>query len=67
METEVEIAEVELQNKKEKLRKLSEEIIPARMNTVDAHFTHHVISCLGVIFVITSLIVKLTSYLLSGY
>ena len=31
METEVEIAEVELQSKKDKLRKLSEEIIPARM------------------------------------
>ena len=31
METELEIAEVELQNKKEQLRKLSEEIIPARM------------------------------------
>ena len=31
METEVEDAEAELQNKKEKLRKLSEEIIPARM------------------------------------
>ena len=31
METEIEVAEVDLQNKKEKLRKLSEEIIPARM------------------------------------
>ena len=31
METEIEIAEVDIQNKKEKLRKLSEEIIPARM------------------------------------
>jgi hypothetical protein len=31
METEIEIAEVDLQNKKEKLKKLSEEIIPARM------------------------------------
>ena len=31
MENEVEIAELELKNKKDKLRKLSEEIIPARM------------------------------------
>ena len=31
IETEIEIAELELQNKKEKFRKLSEEIIPSKM------------------------------------
>ena len=31
METEIEIVEIELQNKKEQLKKLSEEIIPAKM------------------------------------
>ena len=31
METEIEVAEIDLQNKKEKLRKLSEEVIPGRM------------------------------------
>ena len=43
MENEVEMAELELKDKKDKLRKLSEEIIPARMTELGMSSTTMVV------------------------